>query len=83
MKKIVLAYSSFLVCGIALAYQVHTRISRSSIVACNIEALSQSPDITETTGTYYCKGNTSTCAKGRDESTGKEFIIHGKPSKIK
>lgn len=75
MKKIVLVYISFLVCAIALAYQISTKHSVSSIVACNIEALSQSPEIT---GTFYCKGNTSTCAKGIDENTGKEFIIHGK-----
>lgn len=80
MKKKVLAYCSFLVFGITLAYQINVRLSMSSIAVCNIEALSLSP---EASGTFYCEGNKSTCAKGIDENTGKELIIHGKLTKAK
>jgi hypothetical protein len=42
----------------------------------NIEALANESD----TYTFYCCGNTSTCAEGTDEDTGQKFVIHGRLS---
>lgn len=39
----------------------------------NVEALSRG----DANVTFYCEGNTSICAKGHDENTNKDFVIHG------
>ena len=46
----------------------------SDLAMANVEALAtrEGPGYT-----FYCCGNTNTCAKGIDQDTGNEFIIHG------
>ena len=39
----------------------------------NVEALSRS----DASVTLYCEGNTNICAKGHDEITNRDFVIHG------
>ena len=47
----------------------------SDLALANVEALAG-----ESGGsTFYCCGNTSTCAKGTDQN-GNEFVIHGRLS---
>lgn len=48
----------------------------SDLIGANVEALASGE--TDSGGnTFYCCGNTGTCAKGTDAETGEEFIIHG------
>ena len=43
----------------------------------NVEALTDINETDSSGQTLYCCGNEDTCAKGEDEDTGEEFIIHG------
>lgn len=56
--------------------QSQNEIELSDLALTNVEALARG----EGPQTYYCCGNTGTCAKGTNSETGKEFIIHGRPS---
>lgn len=56
--------------------QSQNEIELSDLALTNVEALARG----EGPQTYYCCGNTGTCAKGTNSETGKEFIIHGRLS---
>ncbi|MFY1613952.1 NVEALA domain-containing protein [Macellibacteroides fermentans] len=56
--------------------QSKNEVELSDLALANVEALAND----ESGGsTFYCCGNTSTCAKGKDQN-GNEFIIHGRLS---
>ena len=49
----------------------------SELAMANVEALADINETDSSGQTLYCCGNEDTCAKGEDEDTGEEFIIHG------
>ena len=49
----------------------------SDLMLANVEALADINETDSSGQTLYCCGNEDTCAKGEDEDTGEEFIIHG------
>ena len=49
----------------------------SDLTLANVEALADINETDSSGQTLYCCGNEDTCAKGEDEDTGEEFIIHG------
>ena len=51
--------------------------SMSEVAMANVEALADINETDSSGQTLYCCGNEDTCAKGEDEDTGEEFIIHG------
>lgn len=63
-----------------LGHDNPTRLS--PLHSANIEALTAGFEI-EAQGTFICEGNTGVCAKGKDENTGHDFIIHGTAKLIK
>lgn len=48
----------------------------SDLTLANVEALADSSE-SDKQLTFYCCGNTGTCAKGTDVDTNEEFVIHG------
>ena len=49
----------------------------SELAMANVEALADINETDSSGQTLYCCGNEDTYAKGEDEDTGEEFIIHG------
>lgn len=60
------------------SYQINTRTNENELFLMQIEALAKDESNME----FRCKGNTGDCAKGKDEETGHDFIIHGELTKI-
>ena len=52
-------------------------VTMSDLAMANVEALADINETDSSGQTLYCCGNEDTCAKGEDEDTGEEFIIHG------
>lgn len=62
--------------GYNVAQSQNEKNSLSDLLTANVEALAGGE--TDSGGsTFYCCGNTGTCAKGTDSETGEEFVIHG------
>ncbi len=62
-----------------IGFYTHKSLSEDALFLLkNVEALTFGEDVL----TFHCKGNTEVCAKGTDENTGREFIIHGRLTEI-
>ena len=79
MKKMIKI--AFVAAFVAIAgYGVYTNQKSetlSDLTLANVEALADINETDSSGQTLYCCGNEDTCAKGEDEDTGEEFIIHG------
>ena len=58
-------------------------VTMSELAMANVEALADINETDSSGQTLYCCGNEGTCAKGVDENTDEEFIIHGALSRKK
>ena len=80
MKKNIL--KAILVAAFALiagfnVYNAQKSDVMSDLALANVEALADINETDSSGQTLYCCGNEDTCAKGEDEDTGEECIIHG------
>lgn len=79
MKKKIFGVALIATMAVAAGWnfnQSKNEVELSELALTNVEALANG----ESGGsTFYCCGNTGTCAKGTDQH-GNEFIIHGRLS---
>lgn len=80
MKKKILGVALIAAMAVAAGWnfnQSKKEVVLTDLALANVEALAYG----ESGGsTFYCCGNTSTCAKGTDQH-GNDFVIHGRLSK--
>ena len=80
MKKNILKATLVAAFGLIAGFNVYNSQKSdvmSELALANVEALADINETDSSGQTLYCCGNEDTCAKGEDEDTGEEFIIHG------
>ncbi len=78
MKKLLVSILCLVIVSVGIVWGkccLSKQISGSGLFTENIEALSDGGDAVIV---MHCEGNTGTCAKGVDSTTGHNFIIHGR-----
>lgn len=76
MGKKIIGVIAFTAIAVVAGWNFQRNINKmdlSDLAIANVEALANGES---GTSTFYCCGNTCTCAKGTDQN-GNEFIIHG------